>query len=121
MTDSAISHTRGDTLQVRFTITSDISGWTPRWTLKPYVGWSAIADVGATLTATVGSGLTVTQSTPTGIIDLLVAASATTAIEPGEYVWDLQLTSGLQVRTVYWANGSPIGTLTVLPDVTRTP
>jgi len=121
MADSEISHTRGDTLQVRFTVSSDISGWTPKWTLKPAIGWSAIADIAATLTAGVGTGLTVTQATPTGIIDLLIAASATTALEPDEYVWDLQLTSGIQVRTVYWANGSPVGKLTILPDVTRTP
>jgi hypothetical protein len=121
MSDSEISHTRGDTLQVRFTITSEITGWVPRWTLKPAVGWSAIADIAATISATTSSGLSVTQSTPTGIIDLLIAATATSALEPGEYVWDLQLTAGSQVRTVYWSNGSPVGTLTILPDVTRTP
>jgi hypothetical protein len=121
MADSEITHIRGDTLQVRFTIASDITGWAPRWTLKPSAGWSAIADVAATLTATSGSGLTVVQQTPTGIIDLLVAASAMTAIDPDEYVWDLQLTSGIQVRTVFWSNGSATGTLTILPDVTRTP
>jgi hypothetical protein len=121
MSDSEISHTRGDTLQVRFTITSNIVGWVPRWTLKPSIGWSAIADVAATITATTSTGLTVTQATPTGIIDLLIAASATAVLDPGEYVWDLQLTSGSQVRTVYWSNGSPVGTLTISPDVTRTP
>jgi len=121
MADSEISHTRGDTLQVRFTVASDISGWTPKWTLKPAIGWESIADIAATLTAAVGTGLTVTQATPTGIIDLLVAASAMNNLVPDDYVWDLQLTSGISVRTVYWASGLAFGKLTVLPDVTRTP
>jgi hypothetical protein len=120
MSDSEIVHTRGDNLELRFTIDEVITGWTPKWTLKPAVGWSAIADIAATLTAAVGTGLTVTQSTPTGIIDLVIVASAMT-LEPDDYVWDLQLTSGLNVRTVIWADGLSYGTLTIRPDVTRTP
>jgi hypothetical protein len=119
MTAPALAVTRGDTLTWRFTITSDITGWTPRWVAKPVSGWADIADASATISATTGTGLVSTPGA-TSYVDLTITATVTAALTPGVYVWDLQLTSGAAVRTVEWdAAGTTVGSLIVSPDVTR--
>ena len=120
MTAPAFRATRGDSLTWTFTIAEDITGWTPRWTVKPRSGWAEALDAAAVLTATTGSGLV---STPgiTSTIALTITAATMAALDPGVYVWDLQLVSGANVRTVEWDDaGSTIGTLTISADVTRT-
>lgn len=119
MTAPAFRATRGDTLTWTFTIPEDITGWTPKWTLKPRGNWPATLDTGAALTATTGTGL-VTTPGATSTIALTILASVMATVEPGEYVWDLQLVSGTNVRTLEWDDdGATVGRLTVLPDVTR--
>lgn len=120
MTMPALAVARGDTLTVAFDLDTDLTGWTPRWTCKALANYADALDAAATLTATLGSGLTV-LSAPAGTLTLTIAASVTTLLTPGVYVWDLQLTSGTTVRTVEWDTaGTTVGTLTVTADVTRT-
>ena len=120
MTTPTMSTNRGDTLDATLSVTvastgaaADITGWTPRWTAKRAATWASDPDAEAVLTATVGSGLTVTSNVG-GTIALSIAAATMAAIEAGAYVWDLQLTNGTQVRTAMQ------GTLTVTADVSRT-
>jgi hypothetical protein len=198
MTAPAFRATRGDSLTWSLTIAEDLTGWTPKWSLKAQDNWPDTLDTGALITAIVGSGLTVTTPLPvtftdtgdlvglalmapgipdpladgdliefaaitttTGIaintpyyvvgrtlttfqvastlggaalpltldgtgtlkrarIALSVAATATAALAPGVFVWDLQLVSGANVRTIEWDDdGINYGTLTIKPDVTR--
>lgn len=120
MTAPAFKATRGDTLTWTFTIPEDITGWTPKWTLKRVNGWDDALDADAVVVATTGSGLV---STPgiSSTVALTIAASVTATWESGTYVWDLQLATGAgQVRTVEWdTEGATTGTLTIVPDVTR--
>ena len=121
MTAPAFRATRGDTLTWTFTIPEDITGWTPRWTVKRRSGWADLSDTGAVLSATTGTGLTLTPGTPTSTIALSIAAATMAVLDPGVYVWDLQLVNGANVRTVEWDDdGATVGTLTVAGDVTRT-
>lgn len=111
---------RGDTLTATFAIEQNVEGWTARWTCKPVSNWPDTLDTGATITATEGAGLTVTEGTPSSIA-LSIAASVTALLAAGVYVWDLQLTNGLQVWTFAdTTDGSTVGSLTVTGDVTRT-
>ncbi len=120
MTAPALSCTRGDSPAWTLTLAQDATGWAPRWTCKPMAGWADLPDTAASIACTVGSGLTVTQSSP-GIIVLSLTAAQTGALTPGVYAWDLQMTSGSSVETVEWdAQGTTVGTLTVSADVTRT-
>ena len=121
MTAPAFRATRGDTLTWTFTIPENITGWTPKWTLKPQGNWPATLDAAATLVATTGGQGLVSTPGASSTVDLTVLASVTATWEPGVYVWDLQLTSGVQVRTVEWDDaGATVGVLTIAPDVTRT-
>jgi hypothetical protein len=113
-----ISVPRGDTLTWSFDINSDITGWTPKFSVKRASGFADAADGAAVLTILNGAGLTVSNAA-LGIVTLVVPASQMAALTPGTYVWDLQLTSGAVVRTVR-VDGSPIGYLVIEPDVTRT-
>jgi hypothetical protein len=120
MTAPAFRATRGDSLTWTFTIPEDITGWTPKWTVKARSGWVEALDAAAVLTATTGSGLVSTPGA-TSTIALTITAATMAVLEPGAYVWDLQLTAGENVRTVEWdTEGSTVGTLTVSGDVTRT-
>ena len=120
MTAPAFRATRGDTLTWTFTIPENITGWTPKWTLKPQSNWPATLDAAATLVATTGSGLVSTPGA-TSTVALTVLASVTATWEAGAYVWDLQLVSGTNVRTVEWDDsGTTTDSLTITPDVTRT-
>ena len=120
MTAPALQATRGDTLTATFTLAYDITGWTPRWVAKSAQDWPNALDAAAVLTATTGSGLT-SYPGATSTILLSIAASVMAAIALGTYVWDLQLTSGVLVRTVEWdTQGTTTGVLTVDADVTRT-
>jgi len=120
MTAPAFRATRGDSLTWTFTIPENITGWTPRWVLKPQSNWPATLDAAATVSATIGSGLVSTPGA-TSTVELSIAASVTATWDVGTYVWDLQLSSGANVRTVEWDDaGATTGTLTIVPDVTRT-
>lgn len=120
MATPALRVTRGDTLTWTLTVASDITGWTPRVTVKTARDWASAADTAAVLTATAGAGLTVTDAVA-GTIALSIAATVTAALEVGVYVWDLQLVSGAAVRTVEWDTaGTTVGSLTVSADVSRT-
>jgi len=120
MTAPAFRATRGDSLTWTFTIPENITGWAPRWVLKPVANWGATLDAAATITATTGAGLTSTPGA-SSTVDLSILASVMAALEPGVYVWDLQLTNGTSVRTVEWDDtGATTGTLTIVADVTRT-
>ena len=119
MTAPSFRATRGDSLTWEFTIPENITGWTPYWTVKARSGWADALDTAAVLTATTGSGLTSTPGA-TSTIALSITAATMAALEPGVYVWDLQLVSGASVRTVEWDDaGATIGTLTIAPDVKR--
>lgn len=113
--------TRGDTLTWTFTLGENITGWTPKFTAKPEGTYPDLADGSASLTATTGTGLTVTDAA-TGVIALSIAGSLTTVLVPGYYAFDLQLTNGAQVRTVEWdtTTHESIGRLIVKADVSRT-
>lgn len=120
MTAPAFRATRGDSLTWTFTIPENITGWSPRWTLKRAAGWPDALDSAAVLSATEGVGLT-TTSGAMSTIDLTVTAAATAVLDVGSYVWDLQLTSGGSVRTVEWdMEGHTTGSLSIEADVTRT-
>lgn len=117
---TAMQAMRGDPVKWALSVTDeatgaavDITGWSPRVTVKPSWAWPDSSDASAAMTATVGSGLTVT-SPASGAIALAFTSAQTTALDPGVYVWDLQLTNGQETRTVL------IGTLTIAPDVSRT-
>lgn len=114
----ALKTPRGDTLKWTFTLGVDVTGWTPKWTAKAIDGWASAVDGSAVLSATTGAGLTLTTPA-SGVIDLVITGAATSALLPGMYVWDLQLTKAAEVRTVRF-DGSPYGTLEVEADVTRT-
>jgi hypothetical protein len=120
MSAPTLAARRGDTLTWRFTVTSDLTGWTPRWVAKQASTWATDLDAAAVITATVGSGLVLTPGA-TSYVDLTVSATTMAGVPTGVYVWDLQVTSGAQVRTIEWdAQGTTVGSLTVSPDVTRT-
>ena len=115
MTAPAFRATRGDTLTWTFTIPENITGWTPKWTLKRAKGWDDSLDADAIVVAAVGSGLVSTPGS-SSTIDLTIVASVTATWEAGTYVWDLQLTSGGVVRTVEWdTEGATTGILTIAP------
>jgi hypothetical protein len=121
MTAPAFRATRGDSLTWTFTIPENITGWTPRWVLKPVANWPSTLDAAATIVATTGGQGLVSTPGASSTVDLTVLASVTAAWEPGVYVWDLQLTNGTSVRTVEWdTDGNTVGTLTIVADVTRT-
>lgn len=121
MAAPALKGTRGDTLTWTFTVTGDLTGWTPRIAFKTWQDWAGAADVDADLVVTTGSGLVVTPGTPSSTVVMTVAAATMAALDPDVYVWDLQLSSGSEVRTVEWDDeGTTVGTLTIAPDVTRT-
>lgn len=82
-------------------------------------GYSARMQVRATaaspdtiLSLTNGSGITLGGAA--GTIDILVSATATAALTPGKYVYDLELVSGGGQVTRLMA-----GTVTVTVEVTR--
>jgi hypothetical protein len=120
MTAPAFRATRGDTLTWTFTIPENITGWTPKWTLKPQLGWPDTLDSAATIVCTTGGGGLTSTPGASSTIDLVVLASVTAAWAPGTYVWDLQLVNGTSTRTIEWdAEGHTVGTLTITADVTR--
>ena len=117
---SPLTCARGDTLAATLYATQadnvtpfDLTGWTLRWTAKPAQDWVNTLDAGATLTATVGSGLTV-LSNPGGTMSLLIAASTMASVPPGVYVWDLQASAAGVVHTLI------LDSLTITADVSRT-
>jgi hypothetical protein len=119
MAAPAFRATRGDSLTWTFTITENVTGWTPKWSLKRAANWLDALDAAAVVTATEGSGLTTTPGA-TSTIALAITAAITAALDVGSYVWDLQLTSGANVRTIEWDDaGTTTGSLTITGDVTR--
>ena len=111
---------RGDTRRLAVAVkkpdgtVQPLSSYVLRFTAKRSY---ADADGAAVLTATQGSGITVTDA-PNGLAEILVSGTVTATLPPVPVtlVWDLQgtLVSGGEPQTLAW------GRLTVLPDVTRT-
>lgn len=110
-------HPRGDTLHFHYDLDVDCTGWTPTFTIKPIETYAMLADGAATVTATVGTGVTVTTAA-TGIIDVEIAAAVMAGLLPGDYAFDLQIVNGSLRRTAL-VDGKPACILRVLPDVTR--
>jgi len=52
-----ITSPRGDTCTWSITLRTDITGWTPRLTVKPWSGWASLPDASAAVSLAVGSGL----------------------------------------------------------------
>lgn len=104
-----LTFVRGDTETVQVTVTSD--GSTPvDITGRTYAAQLRvnpdIAAISATATCTVTDGAN-------GVMQAVFSATATAALAPGYYSWDLQETNGAIVTTIL------AGTVTVLADVTR--
>ena len=117
MAGIVFEHNRGDTFGAVFTLAYDTTGWVPTWTLKRRASWEGAPDTDAVMTITTASGLTHAPGA-TSTITLAVTATAMAALDPGTYVWDLQLVSGANVRTCI-LDGSSVGTLTIHADVRR--
>lgn len=108
---------RGDDRALTLTLTDedgspvDLTAAAVRFTAKRNI---IDADDAAVLSKTVGSGVVLVNA-PGGIARIDIAAADTAAFAGRvELVWDIQVTRAGLIRTV------DAGTLTVLPDVSRT-
>jgi len=100
---------QGATLDKTFTVTNDgtavnWTGYTAAMKVKRY------PDSTAVLSLSTGSGIT--ALTNDGKVSILATASQTSVIEPGNYVYDLELTSGSYVVKLL------TGRFTVIAEVT---
>lgn len=102
------------------TVPQDLTGWAPRWVVKPRLSWrTASTDADAVLVAAVGSGLVLTPGV-SSTIAITITAAAMAAVAADVYVWEMQLTKAGEVRLVEWdTDGTTLGTLTVEPSVVK--
>lgn len=104
-----LTFVRGDTETVQVTMTSD--GSTPvNITGRTYASQLRTNPDIATISATATCSIT---NAANGIMQAVFSATATAALDPGYYYWDLQENASGTITTVLQ------GTVTVLADVTR--
>jgi len=104
-----LTFVRGDTETVQVTMTSD--GSTPvNITGRTYASQLRTNPDIATISATATCSIT---NAANGVMQAVFSATATAALDPGYYYWDLQENASGAITTVLQ------GTVTVLADVTR--
>jgi len=104
-----LTFVRGDTETVQVTMTSD--GSTPvNITGRTYASQLRTNPDIATISATATCSIT---NAANGVMQAVFSATATAALDPGYYYWDLQENASGTITTVLQ------GTVTVLADVTR--
>jgi len=112
-----ISLVRGDTYRERFVVTDllgvpiDLTGAKLYYTIKTNYEQP---DPGVLQLTSPTSGITIVDA-PNGVAELTITASQTDVLQPMSYLYDMQIK--LQDGTIATLVS---GTLTVLPDVTRT-
>lgn len=82
----------------------DLSGYTAKMEIRPNLSGDPIK------TLTNGAGITLSAL---GVITITMTAAETNAIPAGEYLYDLQMTSGVGVVRTYSS-----GTITITTDIT---